>query len=64
MVIVKSCITRGSSIQIVCQPVSNIQLSAAKVNNFQCKAIAAKTSILDVAHVPDPPLITIFGKKT
>ena len=43
---------------------ANIELSATKVNSFQCKAIATKRSILDIARVPDPPLITIFGKVT
>ena len=33
-----------------------------KVNGFQCKAISTRSSILDIADVPDPPLITIFGK--
>ena len=41
-----------------------MELSATKVNGFQCKAIATKSSILDIAGVPDPPLITIFGKVT
>ena len=39
-------------------------LSATKVNSFHCKAIVKKSSILDIAGVPDPPLITIFGKVT
>ena len=64
MVIVKSYFTKRSSIQIACQRVSNIELSATKVNSFQCKAIATKRSILDIARVPDPPLIKIFGKLT
>ena len=34
---------------------SNIKLSATKVNSFHCKAIATKSSILDIAGVPDPP---------
>ena len=63
MVIVKSYFTKRSSIQIACQRLSNIELSATKVNSFQCKAIATKRSILDIARVSDPPLITIFGKK-
>ena len=33
-----------------------------KVKGFQCKAIPTKSSILDIADVPDPPLTTIFGK--
>ena len=37
-------------------------ISATKFYGFQCKAIAAKISILDIAGVPDLPLITIFGK--
>ena len=64
MVIVKSYFTRGSTIQISCQRLSNIELSAIKVNSFQCKAIATKRSVLDIARVPDPPLITTFGKVT
>ena len=64
MVIVKSYFTKRSSIQIACQRLSNIELSATKVNSFQCKAIATKRSILDIARVPDPPLITILGKVT
>ena len=38
---------------------SKIELSAAKVNGFQCKAIVTKSSILDIAGVPYPPLIRI-----
>ena len=64
MVIVKSYFTRGSSIQIACQRLSKIELSATQVNGFQCKAVATKSSILDIAEVTDPPLITIFGKVT
>ena len=64
MVIVKSYFTRGSSIQIVSQRLSNIELSATKVNSFQCEAVATRRSILEIVHVPDPPLITIFGKVT
>ena len=41
-----------------------IKLSAAKVNGFQCKAIATESFTLDIAIVKDPPLITIFGKVT
>ena len=41
---------------------ARIELSVAKVNSFQCKAIATKSSILDTVGVPDPPLITIFCK--
>ena len=63
MVLIKSYFTRGSSIQIAYQCLSTIELSAKKVNSFQCKAIATKRSILDIARVSDPPLITIFGKK-
>ena len=37
-------------------------VSATKVNGFQCKAIATKSSILHITEVPDPLLITIFGK--
>ena len=61
---VMSYFTRGSSVQIAWQRLSNVKLSAAKVNSFQCKSIATKRSILDIAHVPDPPLITILGKTT
>ena len=64
MVIVKTYFTRGSSIQIACQRLPNIELSATKVGSFQCKSIASKRSTLDVARVPDPPLIAIFGKVT
>ena len=64
MIIVKTYFTRGSSIQIACQRLSNIELSAKKVNSFQCKSIATKRSILGIARVPDPPLITMFGKVT
>ena len=49
-------------IQIVCQRLSKIELPVTKVNGFQCKAISTKSSILDIADVPDPPLITIFIK--
>ena len=62
MVFVKSYFTSGSSIQIARQRQSNIELSATKVNSCQCKDIATKRSILDIARVPNPPLITIFGK--
>ena len=55
MVIVKSYFTRGYGIQIACQRLSNIELSATKANSFQCKAVATKRSILDIARVPDPP---------
>ena len=64
MVIVKSYFTRGSGIQIACQCLSNIELSTTKANSFQSKAVATKRSILDIARVPDPPLITVFGKAT
>ena len=64
MVIVKSYFTRGSKFQIPCQRLFNIELSATKVNGFQYKAIATNSSILNIAGVPDPPLITIFGKVT
>ena len=60
----KSYFTRGSIIQIACQRLSNVELFTTKVNGFQCKAIAIKSSILDIAGIPDPPLITIFGKVT
>ena len=33
-----------------------------KANDFHCKAIATKNSILDATGVPGPPLITICGK--
>ena len=64
MVIVKSYFTRGSRIQIACWRLSKIQLSATKVNGFQCKAVATKCFIIDIADVPDLTLITIFGKVT
>ena len=64
MVIVKSLFSRGSRIQIACERLSKIELSATKVNGFQRKAVATKSFILDIADVPDPPLITIFGKVT
>ena len=35
-----------------------------KLNGFQCKAIATEWSILDIAGLPDLPLITIFSKVT
>ena len=63
MVIVKSYFIRGSSIQIAYQRLSNNELFATKVNSFQCKAFATKRSILDIARIPDPPVITVFGKK-
>ena len=43
-------------------PASKIELSATEVNGFQCKAVATKGFILGIADVPDPPLVTIFGK--
>ena len=39
-----------------------IKLCTTEVNGFQYKAMATKSSILDIAGVPDAPLITIFGK--
>ena len=39
-----------------------IELSVTKVNDFQCKAIATKSSILDIAGVPNLPLITVSVK--
>ena len=39
-----------------------MELSASEVNGFQCKTIATKSSILDIADVLDPPLTSIFGK--
>ena len=41
---------------------SKIELSATKVNGFQCKVVAAKGFILEIVDVPDPLLVTIFGK--
>ena len=43
-----------------------IEHSATKVklHGFQCKPIATKSSILVIAGVQDPALITIFGKLT
>ena len=57
MVIIKSYFTTGSRIQIACQRLSKIKLSATKVNSFQCKAVDTKSSILDVADVPDHDLL-------
>ena len=37
-------------------------VSATNVNDFHCKATTTKSSILDIACIPDPLLITIFGK--
>ena len=56
IVIVKSYFTRRSRFLI--------ELSATKLNSFQCKATFKKSSILDIADVPDTPLITIIGKVT
>ena len=64
MVIVKSYFTRGSRIQIVCQRLSTIKPSATKVNGFQGKAVTTECSIVDIADLPHPPLITIFSKVT
>ena len=64
MVIVKLYFTTGSRMCIAWQCLSKIELSATKVNGFQCKAIAINSSILDIADAPDPPLITIIGKVT
>ena len=49
-VIVKSYFTRGSRIYIARQHLSMIELSAPKVNGFQWKAIAKKSSILDIIN--------------
>ena len=64
MVIVKLYFTTGSRMCIAWQWLSKIELSATKVNGFQCKAIAINSSVIDIAGVPDPPLITIIGKVT
>ena len=37
-------------------------VSATEVNGFQCKAIATKRSVLDIAGIPDPLRIITFGK--
>ena len=42
---------------------SRIELSATEVKGFQCKAIAKKSSALDIPGVADPPLITTFGTR-
>ena len=63
IMIVKSYFTKGSTIKTAWQGLSKIKLSATKVKGFQCKAIATKNSVLDIAGVPDPPLIAIFGRK-
>ena len=44
------------------QRLSKIELSAKKVNDFQCKAITTNGSSLDFAGLPDPTVIKIFGK--
>ena len=62
MVIVKSYFIKGSRIQIACQSLSKIELFAAKIKGFQCKTTATKSSTVDIPGVPDPPLITTFGK--
>ena len=41
-----------------------IELTATKVKGFQCEAIATKSSTLDIPGVPDPRLITKFGKES
>ena len=38
------------------------ELLAPKIDGFQYKAIATKSSIVDIAGVPDPAMITILGK--
>ena len=43
---------------------SEMDLSATKVNGFQFKAVATKSSILDIAEVTETSLITIIGKVT
>ena len=55
-VIVKSYFTRGSRIKIVLY--TNVCLRSSS----QCIAIAIKSSILDIAGVVDPPLITVLGQ--
>ena len=50
-------------IVIACSCLSKMELSMTKANGFQCKAISTKSLILDIVDIPDPPLITIFGKK-
>ena len=56
----KVILYQRSRIYIVCQRLCNIQPSATKVNGFSCKA---RTN-LDIAGLPNPPLITIFSKVT
>ena len=41
-----------------------IELTATKIKGFQCEAIAAKSSNLDIRGVPDPRLITTFSKES
>ena len=41
---------------------SKIDLFMIVVKGFQCKAIDTKSSILDITDVPEPPLVTTFGK--
>ena len=47
---------------MACERLSNIELSATKVNSFPCKAIATKSPMLDIACIPNRPVITMFGK--
>ena len=49
-------------LQTACQRLRKIEPPATKINGPQGKAIATKSSILDTAAIPDPPLITPFGK--
>ena len=64
MAIVKSYFTKGSRVQIAYWRFAKFELSATKVNGFQCKAVSTQSSTLDIVDVPDQPQITIFGKAT
>ena len=61
-VVAKLYFIRGSGVWIAYYRLSKIKLCTTEVNDFQYKAMATKSSILDIAGVPDAPLITIFGK--
>ena len=53
---------KGSTVQIPRQRLPNIELSGTKIAGFQSKAIATKSSTLDILGVPDLPLTKVFGK--
>ena len=64
MVVVNSYFTRGPRVYIACYRLSKFELSATKVNDFQRKAVVTKISIVNIADIPVPPVITIFDKVT